>query len=244
MLTSLVSTLLAPRTTAYAHCDLPCGVYDPAQARLEAESVKACMVKYHGSDDPDFKGRAISIKEERSDLVKHHLWVLWTDYFKAPHFEAYPQLQRPVQPGHEARRRRRHEGHDRRRGRRRPARQDRRDRGHLLGDQEGVADQDTPAPGVHLRVSLPRSPSTCRRGSRVGAASWATIGARADLPLSHGDGHRRPVRPGVVSRPRPTGASALLVGHRVDRLGERGLGRDDRPGRATAHPDRGRCRQR
>ncbi len=32
------------------------------------------------------------IKEQRSDLVKHHLWVLWTDYFKPPHFEKYPQL--------------------------------------------------------------------------------------------------------------------------------------------------------
>jgi len=87
-----LATLVAPRTVAHAHCDLPCGVYDPAQAKLEAESVKACMVKYHGSDDPDFKARAISIKEERSDLVKHHLCVLWTDYFKAPHFEKYPQL--------------------------------------------------------------------------------------------------------------------------------------------------------
>ncbi|MGN6792174.1 MAG: superoxide dismutase [Ni], partial [Streptosporangiaceae bacterium] len=34
----------------------------------------------------------LQIKEERSDLVKHHLWVLWTDYFKPPHFEKYPQL--------------------------------------------------------------------------------------------------------------------------------------------------------
>ncbi len=84
--------LFAPTITARAHCDLPCGVYDPAQAKLEAQSVKACMEKYHGSDDPDFKARAIAIKEERSDLVKHHLWVLWTDYFKAPHFEKYPQL--------------------------------------------------------------------------------------------------------------------------------------------------------
>ncbi|MGA1700725.1 MAG: superoxide dismutase, Ni, partial [Candidatus Nanopelagicales bacterium] len=81
---------LEPRTTAYAHCDLPCGVYDPAQARLEAESVKACMEKYHASDDPIFKERAISIKEERSHMVKEHLWVLWTDYFKPPHFEKYP----------------------------------------------------------------------------------------------------------------------------------------------------------
>ena len=84
--------LLAPTTTVSAHCDLPCGVYDPAQAKIEAQSVKACMEKYHGSADADFKARAISIKEERSDLVKHHLWVLWTDYFKAPHFEKYPQL--------------------------------------------------------------------------------------------------------------------------------------------------------
>ena len=75
-----------------AHCDLPCGVYDPAQARVEAESVKGCMTKYHGSQDPDFRTRALVIKEERAELVKHHLSVLWTDYFKAPHFEQYPQL--------------------------------------------------------------------------------------------------------------------------------------------------------
>ena len=92
MLTTFVRNLVAPRTTAYAHCDLPCGVYDPAQARIEAESVKAIMTKYAGSDDADFKVRAIAIKEERSNLVKEHLWVLWTDYFKPPHFEKYPQL--------------------------------------------------------------------------------------------------------------------------------------------------------
>ena len=79
-------------TEVSAHCDLPCGVYDPAQAKIEAESVKACITKYNASDDEVFKARALSIKEERSDLVKHHLWVLWTDYFKPPHFEKYPQL--------------------------------------------------------------------------------------------------------------------------------------------------------
>ena len=77
---------------ATAHCDLPCGVYDPAQARIEAESVKAIIQKANDSDDPDFRTRAILIKEQRSELVKHHLWVLWTDYFKPPHFEKYPQL--------------------------------------------------------------------------------------------------------------------------------------------------------
>jgi nickel superoxide dismutase len=79
-------------TEVSAHCDLPCGVYDPAQAKIEAQSVKATIEKYHASDDATFKARAVAIKEERSDLVKHHLWVLWTDYFKPPHFEKYPQL--------------------------------------------------------------------------------------------------------------------------------------------------------
>ena len=88
----LLSRVLGPRLEATAHCDLPCGVYDPAQARIEAESVKAVQEKYQGNEDPEFRARAIVIKEQRSELVKHHLWVLWTDYFKAPHFEKYPQL--------------------------------------------------------------------------------------------------------------------------------------------------------
>ncbi len=83
---------LKPKTTVLAHCDLPCGVYDPAQAKIEAQSVKACMEKYNASSDSDFKSRAVAIKEQRSHLVKEHLWVLWTDYFKPPHFEKYPQL--------------------------------------------------------------------------------------------------------------------------------------------------------
>jgi len=91
-LTSLLQSVLTPRTAASAHCDLPCGNYDPMQAKLEAQSVKAAMEKYAASSDVDFKSRAVAVKEERSELVKHHLWVLWTDYFKAPHFEAYPQL--------------------------------------------------------------------------------------------------------------------------------------------------------
>jgi nickel superoxide dismutase len=87
-----IAALLKPRRVVHAHCDLPCGVYDPAQARIEAESVKACQEKYQGSDDAIFRERAIQIKEQRADLVKHHLWVLWTDYFKPPHLEKYPKL--------------------------------------------------------------------------------------------------------------------------------------------------------
>ena len=88
----MFEAFLKPPRTVHAHCDLPCGIYDPAQARIEAESVKACQEKYQGSDDPIFKDRAISIKEQRANLVKEHLWVLWTDYFKPEHLENYPQL--------------------------------------------------------------------------------------------------------------------------------------------------------
>ncbi|MDA8062873.1 MAG: superoxide dismutase, Ni, partial [Actinomycetota bacterium] len=49
-------------SVAHAHCDLPCGVYDPAQARIEADSVKAIMEKFNASDDSTFKTRAVTIK--------------------------------------------------------------------------------------------------------------------------------------------------------------------------------------
>lgn len=75
-----------------AHCDLFCGVYDPAQARIEAQAVLNAAHKYHEEDDPIFKQRAVIIKEERAQLVKEHLWVLWTDYFKPPHLKDFPQL--------------------------------------------------------------------------------------------------------------------------------------------------------
>ena len=84
--------IFAAKTEVSAHCDLPCGVYDPAQARIEAESVKAIQEKYQANEDPTFRARAVQIKEQRSELVKHHLEVLWSDYFKTPHFEKYPQL--------------------------------------------------------------------------------------------------------------------------------------------------------
>ena len=78
--------------TAYAHCDLPCGVYDPAQARIEAESCYKIIEKYQASKDDIFRGRALHIKEERAELVKHHLDVLWHDYFKPEHTEKFPEL--------------------------------------------------------------------------------------------------------------------------------------------------------
>ena len=102
-------SLFKPRTVVSAHCDLPCGIYDPAQARIEAQSVLAMQEKYQGNDDPVFRTRAVMIIGERAQLVKHHLWVLWTDYFKPPHFEKFPQLHQlvneaPSSPARAARR--------------------------------------------------------------------------------------------------------------------------------------------
>ena len=90
-LVSLADCVSPPRAV-HAHCDLPCGVYDPVQARVEADSVKAIIEKYNASSDDAFRTRALAIKEERAELVKHHLWVLWTDYFKPVHLEKYPEL--------------------------------------------------------------------------------------------------------------------------------------------------------
>ena len=62
----MLSRLFAPKVKVSAHCDLPCGVYDPAQARIEAESVKAVQEKYQANEDPHFRARATVIKEQRA----------------------------------------------------------------------------------------------------------------------------------------------------------------------------------
>jgi len=91
-LTKPVLRFLSPRIIVRAHCDLPCGVYDPEQARIEAESCYKIVEKYAANDDVAFRTRAIAIKEQRADLVKHHLDVLWHDYFKPEHLEKVPNL--------------------------------------------------------------------------------------------------------------------------------------------------------
>ena len=161
--------LLTPRTVVSAHCDLPCGVYDPAQARIEAESVKAICEKYQANTDPEFRTRALIIKEQRAELVKHHLWVLWTDYFKAPHFEKYPHLHQLFNEATKL------AGAAGAKGSADPAKadellaQDRRDREDLLGDQAGVS---PPA----VRDPAGTSRRTCRPSSRWCTNSPSTSG--------------------------------------------------------------------
>ena len=93
-----------PAPTASAHCDGPCGVYDPASIRIAAEAAVSMTKKIIALETPDASNSAamaaylntlsryVAIKEEQAHLAKTELLVLWTDYFKPHHLEAYPNL--------------------------------------------------------------------------------------------------------------------------------------------------------
>ncbi len=92
-----IRQLLAPRVTAYAHCDIPCGIYDPATAKTAADTVAKMVEKlatFQGGDDANRNNyiRSIQVKEEHAQLCKKELLILWTDYFKPEHLEKYPKL--------------------------------------------------------------------------------------------------------------------------------------------------------
>jgi nickel superoxide dismutase len=89
---SNVLDALRPTQTVHAHCDIPCGVYDPQQARIEAESCYKIIQKYADSTDDVFRARCLVVKEERAELTKHHIDVMWHDYFKPEHVEKFPDL--------------------------------------------------------------------------------------------------------------------------------------------------------
>ena len=84
--------------TVSAHCDGPCGVYDPASARIAAEAALSMTKKIIalGSADTDSNtySRFVSIKEEQAHLAKTELLVLWTDYFKPEHLDQCPTCTR------------------------------------------------------------------------------------------------------------------------------------------------------
>lgn len=108
MLKSLVSLVdrFRPAITVSAHCDGPCGVYDPADARIKAEAVLSMTKKIMDLPQPSKEeggheavvqylntaARYISIKEEQAQKTKEELLILWTDYFKPEHLEANPDL--------------------------------------------------------------------------------------------------------------------------------------------------------
>jgi len=88
----IIRLLSRPTRRVDAHCDVPCGIYDPEQARIEAESCYRIIEKFHASGDDQFRQRCVVVKEARAEEAKHHIDVLWHDYFKPEHLEQYPDL--------------------------------------------------------------------------------------------------------------------------------------------------------
>jgi nickel superoxide dismutase len=86
-----------PAPEASAHCDGPCGVYDPASARIAGEAVLSMTEKLLALDMEadgalNTYSRYVTIKEEQAQIVKDELAILWSDYFKPPHLEQHPDL--------------------------------------------------------------------------------------------------------------------------------------------------------
>ena len=93
-----------PADSASAHCDGPCGVYDPSSARIAAEAAVSMTRKLLALQPPaagdgaawaaylNTASRYVTIKEQQAHLAKEELLVLWTDYFKPPHLAQYPDL--------------------------------------------------------------------------------------------------------------------------------------------------------
>ena len=100
-LTQRLVQVLAPTTVVSAHCDIPCGIYDPHGAVLAAQTV-AKMVDLIGTLDGNSPAdrnkfvRCVTVKEQHAELVKHEVQVIWSDYFKPEHLAANPDLHTKV----------------------------------------------------------------------------------------------------------------------------------------------------
>lgn len=97
ILISLVKAL--PSQRVYAHCDIPCGIYDPKGAQTAAKTVARMveLIEELSADNPSVEDRnkfvrCIMIKEEHAHKCKTELLTLWTDYFKPEHLEKFPNL--------------------------------------------------------------------------------------------------------------------------------------------------------
>jgi len=94
--TRFIDALTPPRT-AHAHCDVPCGIYDPAMAQLAARTVSR-MVELIGGisggevEDRNKFARCVAVKEQHAEQVKHDVQVIWSDYFKPEHLAQFPEL--------------------------------------------------------------------------------------------------------------------------------------------------------
>jgi nickel superoxide dismutase len=100
---------IAPAPVALAHCDIPCGIYDPHHAQLAAHTVVRMNMLIHDLPKPtpestmeqkmEFHaklGRYVATKEQHAEIAKHEIRILWADYFKPEHVQAHPQLHEIV----------------------------------------------------------------------------------------------------------------------------------------------------
>lgn len=90
----LVSLLrIVPLQTVYAHCDIPCGIYDPHQAQLAAHTVmRMTQLIQEAKGDIHKIARMTRVKEEHGKMVEEEIVTLWADYFKEEHLKEYPDL--------------------------------------------------------------------------------------------------------------------------------------------------------
>ncbi|OGH19083.1 MAG: superoxide dismutase, Ni [Candidatus Levybacteria bacterium RIFCSPHIGHO2_12_FULL_38_12] len=93
--------------TAYAHCDIPCGIYDPYPAQIAAhtvirmtQSIGEAHAESDSSEDQKKLMHAIArytrVKEDHAELVKREIRVIWGDYFKPEHVKKFPKLHELV----------------------------------------------------------------------------------------------------------------------------------------------------
>ncbi len=101
----MIQTLKRLMTTreVHAHCDIPCGIYDPIAAKIAAQTVLKMVVRIQAMDADDMSieggnsfSRYVVVKEEHAELCKRELNILSNDYFKPEHLEAHPDLPMKV----------------------------------------------------------------------------------------------------------------------------------------------------
>lgn len=83
-----------PSNTAYAHCDIPCGVYDPTPAQIAAHTVLRMTQLLGEETDTHDIARITHVKEDHGERVENELGTLENDYFKPEHFEKFPELKK------------------------------------------------------------------------------------------------------------------------------------------------------
>ncbi len=86
---------------AQAHCDIPCGIYDPIVAQISALTVVRMvdLAMDLDSKTPDKNlaylntiSRYVAVKEDHAEKVKQELRIIWGDYLKSQHLEKYPNV--------------------------------------------------------------------------------------------------------------------------------------------------------